>query len=142
MAKTKQFDILEHTADVGLAAYGRSLKEVFENAAVGMFSLVADLNKVGDSFSCELKVENEDREGLLVEWLNELIYVSEVQEVILKKFNITHLEEDGRFLTAKAYGEKIDLSRHQIKTQIKACTYHNLKIEKNKIWEARVIFDI
>ena len=141
MTKAKRFDILEHTADIGLIAYGKSLKEVFENAAIGMFSLVTDLDKVGDSFSCELRAENEDKEGLLAEWLNELLYISEVDEVVLKTFKITHLEKD-RFLTARAYGEKVDLDRHEIKTQIKACTYHELRVEKDKMWRAQVIFDI
>ncbi len=141
MTKAKRFDILEHTADIGLVAYGRNLEEVFENAAEGMFSLIMDIDKVGDSFSCELRVESEDKEGLLVEWLNELLYISEVNEIILKMFKITYLEKD-RFLTAKVYGEKVDLNRHQIKTEIKACTYHELKIKKDKVWRAQVIFDI
>jgi len=136
----KQFDILEHTADVGIVAYGKNLKEVFENAAFGMFSLMVDPDTVEEKISYELKVEDEDREGLLTEWLNELIYVSEVHEAVFKRFKITHLSE--RSLIAKVYGEEIDLSRHQIKTQIKACTYHELKIEKNEIWSARVILDV
>ncbi len=136
----KQFDILEHTADVGIVAYGKNLKEVFENAAFGMFSLMVDPDTVEEKISYELKVEDEDREGLLTEWLNELIYVSEVHEAVFKRFMITHLSE--RSLIAKVYGEEIDLSRHQIKTQIKACTYHELKIEKNEIWSARVILDV
>ena len=141
MTKAKRFGILEHTADIGLVAYGRNLEEVFENAAEGMFSLIMDIDKGGDSFSCELRVESEDKEGLLVEWLNELLYISEVNEIILKTFKITYLEKD-RFLTAKVYGEKVDLNRHQIKTEIKACTYHELKIKKDKVWRAQVIFDI
>lgn len=136
----KQFDILEHTADVGIVAYGKNLKEVFKNAACGMFSLIVDPDTVEEKISYELKVEDEDRESLLTEWLNELIYVSEVHEVVFKRFEITHLSE--RSLIAKVYGEEIDLSRHQIKTQIKACTYHELKIEKNEIWSARVILDV
>lgn len=135
------FEVLEHTADVGLKAYGNTLKEVFENAAVGMFSLITDLENVKPTLSENIYVEAEDRESLLVEWLNELIYRFEVKYRIYKRFEI--IEWDGEYhLHAKAYGEPLDLGRHQLMTQIKACSYHMLKIERNDLWSAQVIFDV
>ncbi len=135
------FEVLEHTADVGLKAYGNTLKEVFENAAVGMFSLITDIENVKPTLSEDIHVEAEDRESLLVEWLNELIYRFEVKYRIYKRFEI--IEWDGEYhLHAKAYGEPLDLGRHQLMTQIKACSYHMLKIERNDLWSAQVIFDI
>ncbi|MCL6472846.1 MAG: archease [Firmicutes bacterium] len=135
------FEVLEHTADVGLRSYGNTLKEVFENAAIGMFSLITDLENVKSVLSEEVYVEAEDRESLLVEWLNELLYRFEVRYRVFKRFEI--LEWDGEYhLHAVAYGEPLDLGRHQILTQIKACSYHMLKIEHNDIWSAQVIFDV
>ncbi len=134
------FEVLGHTPDVGLKAYGNTLKEVFENAAVGMFSLITDIENVKLSLSEEVYVEAEDRESLLVEWLNELIYRFEVKYRIYKRFEI--FEWDGEYhLHAVAYGEPLDLGRHQLMTQIKACSYHMLKVERNDLWLAQVIFD-
>ncbi|HEY3373967.1 MAG TPA: archease [Candidatus Aquicultor sp.] len=136
------FEILDHTADVGLRAYGHTLKEVFENIAVGMFSLITDLDNVKSSLSEEIEIEAEDREDLLVEWLNELLYQFEVRYKVFKRVNIVDWDEEHR-LRAIAYGEPLDLGRHQIKTQIKATSYHMLKVEyTDGIWSAQVIFDV
>lgn len=137
----ERFKVLNHTADIGLQAYGRTLKEAFENTALGMFSLITDLDKVAEGDCLDVKVEAEDRETLLVEWLNELIYLFEVQEVLLKKFDIVDWDEEHH-LTALVCGEKIDLERHPIKIQVKACTYHLLKVSKDDLWVAQVIFDV
>lgn len=134
------FEVLGHTPDVGLKVYGNTLKEVFENAAVGMFSLITDIENVKLSLSEEVYIEAEDRESLLVEWLNELIYRFEVKYRIYKRFEI--FEWDGEYhLHAIAYGEPLDLGRHQLMTQIKACSYHMLKVERNDLWLAQVVFD-
>lgn len=135
------FEVLDHTADVGLKSYGETLKEVFENAAIGMFSLITDLDNVKVSLSAEIEIEAEDRETLLVEWLNELLYRFEVEYLVFKRFEIVDWDEEYR-LRARAYGELLDLGRHQIKTQIKATSYHELKIEHSDGWSAQVIFDI
>lgn len=137
----QEFEILDHTADVGLKVYGTTLKEVFENAAFGMFSLITDLKDVKSVLFDEVYVEAEDRESLLVEWLNELLYRFEVEYRIYKRFEILEWDEEYR-LRARAYGEPLDLGRHEIKTQIKACSYHMLKVEHDVIWTAQVIFDI
>jgi SHS2 domain-containing protein len=135
------FEILEHTADIGLRAYGQTLKEAFENAAIGMFSIITDLENVKSTLSDEIYIEAEDRESLLVEWLNELLYRFEVEYRVYKRFDIIDWDEEHR-LRAVVHGEPLDLGRHQIKTQIKACTYHMLKIERNEYWSAQVVFDI
>lgn len=135
------FEILDHTADVGIKSYGNTLKEAFENAAAGMFSLITDLDVIKMELSDEIFVEAEDRESLLVEWLNEIIYNFEVEYKAYKRFKI--VDWDGEHhLRAIVYGEPLDLGRHQIKSQIKACSYHMLKIEHGDLWSAQVIFDV
>ena len=136
----KQFEVVNHTADIGIRAYGKTPQEVFENAAVGMFSLMADLSTVKESESFDFSVEGEDRENLLVEWLNELLYFFETENVLLKKFEIT--EWSDHHLSARTTGERIDLQRHSLETQIKAATYHTLKVSHNDLWQAQVIFDV
>lgn len=137
----KAFEILDHTADVGLRVYGRDLEELFANAALGMFSLMADLGGVEEELCFEVEAKADDREGLLVEWLNELLYLSETKKILFRRAEILKLEEE-KTLTAKAYGEPIDLKKHTLREEIKACTYHQLKIAKNDFFHAEVVLDV
>ncbi len=132
------FEVIDHTADIGLAAYGRDLREAFANMAYGMFSLIAELEEVDEKTSREVEVSADDREALLVRWLNELLYLFDVENIIFKRFDITDLEEDR--LKAMVYGEKVNPERHHLKAGIKAATYHMLKIEKG--FRVQVIFDV
>jgi SHS2 domain-containing protein len=132
--------VIDHTADVGIIAYGKDLKEAFANAAYGMFSLIADLDGVSERISREVNVESSDQEALLVDWLNELLYIFDVDRIIFKRFEITDLNRNR--LKAKVYGERIDNSRHQLRTAVKAATYHMLKIERNKGVKVQFILDI
>jgi SHS2 domain-containing protein len=135
----KRFDIIEHTADIGITAYGANLKEAFANAGYAMFSLIADLKNVRENVRRQIEVQADDREGLLVSWLNELLYIFDVESTVFKRFEVTELSETS--LKAEGYGELLDQSRHTLKTGIKAATYHMLKIEKNHRYSIRVIFD-
>lgn len=135
----KRYRLIEHTADVGLIAYGNTLAEAFGNAAYGMFSIIAQLGTVRETESHQLEVNNNDLEGLLFEWLNSLIYFFDVEMLLLKRFEISNLTENR--LKAICYGEKYDPLRHQLKTGVKSATYHMLKVDREKN-EVQVIFDI
>ena len=135
----KRFRFIEHTADVGLIAYGRSPAEAFANAAYGLFSIIAELKTVKEIESRQLELNEEDSEALLFEWLNRLIYLFDVEMLLLKRFDVTDF--DGRGLKAICYGEKYDPSRHQLKTGVKSATYHLLKVDKEKN-QVQVIFDV
>ena len=135
----KRFDIIDHTADIGIVAYGAELKETFVNAAYAMFSLIADLDEVKPSVYREIEVEAEDQEGLLVRWLNELLYLFDVERIIFSSFEVT--EFGDTHLKARGYGEPLDRSRHSLKAGVKAATYHMLRIEKDDGYKAQVIFD-
>ena len=136
----RRFEVIEHTADSGIVAYGHDKRDLFANAAYGLFSLISDLDKVGESHSREVTVTAGDDEQLLVEWLNELIFLFDVEHVLLKRFDIAEL--DGR-LRATVRGERVDESRHTIDMAPKATTYHMLRVERTPDgWRAQVIFDI
>jgi SHS2 domain-containing protein len=124
---------------MGLVAYGKSLAEAFANAAYGLFSLIVEPNKVKEKESRKVTVQAQDAEGLLFNWINELIYIFEVERLLFKSFNIT--EFTGQSLGATCWGEKYDPSRHQLKTGVKSATYHMLKVdgEENRV---QVIFDV
>jgi len=124
---------------MGLVAYGKSLAEAFANAAYGLFSLIVEPNKVKEKESRKVTVQAQDAESLLFNWINELIYIFEVERLLFKSFDIT--EFTGQSLEATCWGEKYDPCRHQLKTGVKSATYHMLKVdgEKNRV---QVIFDI
>jgi SHS2 domain-containing protein len=140
MAKKKDFEILDHTADVGIIAYGADMKQAFANAGRALFSLITELDDVEEVLHRDAELTADDEESLLVEWLNELIYQFDTEGIIFKRFDITQL--DNTRLKARGYGEKVDKSRHKLKTGVKAATYHMLKVEKNDGFRVQVLFDI
>ncbi len=135
-----KFEIIDHTADIGIMAYGKNEKEVFANSAYAMFSLIADLDGVAESIRREVEVTATDQETLLASWLNELLYLFDAEQIIFKSFEVIDLGEQR--LRAIARGERVDLSRHKLKTQVKAATYHMLKVEKEDGFKAQVILDV
>ena len=135
----KRFRLIEHTADVGLIAYGGTLAEAFANAAYGLFSIIAELKTVKETESRQLELSEEDPEALLFEWLNSLIYLFDVEMILFKRFDVRDF--DGRGLKAICYGEKCDPSRHHLKIGVKAATYHMLKVDREKN-QVQVIFDV
>ena len=135
------FEIIDHTADVAIAAYGADLKKAFTNAAFGMFSIMTDIDKVNETVMRDVEVTADEMKVLLVSWLNELLFICEVEKFLFKKFDI--LELDGTRIVAKCYGEKIDPKRHRINTEIKAATYHMTQIEEKRDGvRIQVLFDI
>ena len=135
------FEFIDHTADVGIIAYGRDYPEVFSHAASAMFSLIADLSAIRETVSREISVNAVNRAELLVAWLNELLYFCDAERLLFSRFDITRM--DDLHLEAVARGEPIDPIRHDLKTQVKAATYHLLKMEKTREgFRAQVILDI
>jgi SHS2 domain-containing protein len=140
----KEFEILEHTADIGIIAYGKTEREIFVNAAKGMFEIIAGRNKtIKENFYDKIKLEADNLEGLLFAWLNELLYIGETRLVILNKF---HIKELSNFqIKAEVEGMKINPPSTKIEKEIKAVTYHRLEIKKDGesgLWRAQIIFDI
>ena len=137
----KQFEIIDHTADIGIVAYGSDYAALFKNAAVGMLSLVTDLSKVEKKLAKEIVLQEQDSVTLLVEWLNGLLYELEAEHLIFNDFTLDL--KNGDRLTATCYGEKLDPRKHVIRREIKAATYHNLNITKeDNAYSATIIFDI
>jgi SHS2 domain-containing protein len=136
----KDFDILDHTADVGIVAYGTDISQAFVNAARALFSLITDLDDVAEILYRDIKLTASDQESLLVEWLNELIYLFDTEGIVFRRFDITQLNSTR--LKARSYGEKVDSAKHGLKTGVKAATYHMLKVDKDNGCRVRVLFDI
>ena len=135
----KRFDFIEHTADIGVRAYGQNLGEAFCNAAYGLFSIITDLRKVRKTEQRIIELQEKSPEDLLFAWLNQLVYLFDAEQMLFKQFDIQ--EFDRYKIKAVCWGEKVDLSRHRLKLGVKAATYHLLKvdIEQNQV---EVILDI
>jgi len=137
----KRYELLDHTADIGIIAFGRDLPEAFGNAAYAMFDILTDINRIRETDSFDLQVSASNIEDLLVAWLNELLYRYETERIVFSKFAIDDINDSN--LSATVSGEKIAPDRHEIKTEIKSVTYHQLKVEKmDDGWRAQVIFDV
>jgi SHS2 domain-containing protein len=134
------FEVIDHTADIGIMAKGADMKQAFANAARGLFSLITDLKSVREIKQRNIEVVAPDREALLVNWLNELIYLFETKEMLFSRFDITSLTDT--VLKATAYGEKINRKKHHLRRGVKAATYHMLKIEDSDGCKVSVLFDI
>ncbi len=135
----KRFELTEHTADIGLVAYGSNLAEAYANAAYGMFSIIADLEDVKEGVSRQVTIDADDPEMLLVDWLNELLYLFDVHKLLFRRFDIAAFT--GGNLAATCHGERYDPARHHLKLGIKAATYHMLRVDSEKNMVS-VIFDV
>jgi len=135
-----RYQPIDHTADLGLRAWGRTLAELFTNAAAGMCSLYFDPAGVRPGAERAVTAAGYDREELLVDWLRQLLYGIEVDRFLPCRFAITLLEDTR--LEAVVQGEPHDPARHRWRTGIKAVTYHDLHIEQEGgQWTVVVIFD-
>ena len=137
----KRYEQFPHTADIGIRVFGKDTKELFENAAFALFDTLADLEGLKPSIEETVKVEGDSPEGLLVAWLDELLYLFYTKEIIFSEFRIEELSDNK--LTAKAFGKSASSNRNRLKTEIKAATYSGLKIDKSDNgYKVEIILDV
>lgn len=138
----KRYEEIEHTADFGLKIYGRTRKELFVNAALGMCNIMADIKDVKPKnfFRIMIKLKAPDLEELLLSWLKEILFLYNTKYFLFSKFNIQKLTPGS--IIARCFGEPIDRKRHILKREVKAVTRYEFSIKKIKdIWTAQLIFD-
>src|SRR5436305_8240142 len=137
----KPYEVFEHTADIGLHAYGNNLPELFIHAAQGMESLMVAPEQMRALVSREIAVTGHDEVSLLIAWLNELIVLFDTEYLLLRQFEIDEVR--GTYLKGRASGEPYDAQRHDIGSAIKAVTWHEAAIElTDEGYKVRIIFDI
>ena len=134
-------EFFEHTADLGLRVRAADLDGLFAEAARALFSaVVEDLGTVATSQHLEIRISGADKEYLLFDWLKTLLYHFDAEHLLFSRFEV-RVGEGG--LEAVAWGEPMDLARHEPNHEVKAITYHGLKVEKTADgWLAEVIVDI
>ena len=132
---------LDHTADAGILVQAPDLKELFARAAWGMFSLVTDVDTVRPVERSRFRIEASDLAALMVNWLSELNYRHVTEHRLFGKFSIIEIGEE--WLLAEVAGERLDPTRHKIFTEIKAVTFHDLRVERDdRGWKTQIIFDL
>jgi SHS2 domain-containing protein len=141
VSEAQGFDYFDVAADVGVAAWGPTLEEAFRQTGIGVFALIAELNGVREQESRELLASGETREDLLVHWINECLYLHDIEGFLPNRIEFPIFGE-GRLL-CRLWGEPMNPERHKAGTLIKAATYHQLTVKETaRGWEIRVILDV
>ena len=135
------YETFEPTADLGIRVRAASLEALFADAGCGLLSvLVEDLDAVRPQREVTIRIDGCEKDYLLFDWLNELLFRFETEHVLFSDFTV-NVGDTG--LEARARGEPVDLKRHQLSHEVKAITYHHLKVEQTADgWCAEVIVDI
>lgn len=138
----KKYEQIEHTGDIGIRVFGKTRKQLFEHAAFALFDLMTTVRLVKPIVEQSIEIHAADQEELLVNWLSELNFIFQTDYQLFCKFKISDLTDT--FLRAIVSGEPVDSTRHEISNEIKAITFHKLKIDKSAegTWIAQIIFDI
>ncbi|HLD48982.1 MAG TPA: archease [archaeon] len=134
------YKFFEHKADIGIIGIGATLEEAFAEGAKAMFEVMLNIKKVKKAKKIKISCEAQNNEELFVEFLNKLLYEKDVKQMAFCDFDV---KIKGKKLTATAHGEKFDAVRHEVKVEVKAATYSQLKIEKkgNKYY-AQCVVDV
>lgn len=145
MSEEKKFEFPDiTTSDSAFTAYGKDLNDVFSNAALALFETITNTKEVEAKEKRKIEVSGYDLKSLMYSWLSELLFISSSEHFVFSKFEVDIKKEGENFLlNGECSGEKIDTKKHEIKTEVKAITYHKMEIkEEDKRWKAQVIVDI
>ncbi len=136
----KRYETFEHKADVGVKGYGSSVEEAFENGARALFSVMVDLEAIDGNEKQDIECSADDIEALFVEWLNGLLSTADAEGLVFSDFGV---EIEGNSLRGWALGERLDHEKHRPVVEVKAATYHMLKVEKvNDLYIAQCVVDV
>lgn len=142
------YRIVEHTADLGIKAWGSTPKELLEEAAQGMMNQVVDPACVEAKETREVGLEADTLDELLIQWLREILYIFEKEKLLsiqfqIEKHNFNEKNPKHFFMQASIKGDRFNSIRHDICKEIKAVTRHGLYVKRNgPWWEANILFDV
>jgi SHS2 domain-containing protein len=135
------FEILEHTADVGLRVHGATLPELYANAGLGLMTLAVESPDVCPAQQLPLSAAAENREDLLVNWLSEILYFVDAEGWVFARFSVNHCSDTA--IAGEAWGERCDPAARSRAVAVKAVTHHQVSVRQTPSgWEAVVYFDI
>jgi SHS2 domain-containing protein len=141
------FEFFDVTADVGFKAYGKTMENAFENAANAMFEVITDTSSIKHQVIKKIKLEAEDEYSILYDWLSELLFLHDAENLIFSKFvvKINRKLTKGQkryYLEALVFGEEFNQSIHEQRTEVKAVTYHMMDIKFHNSYILQVILDV
>jgi len=138
-----KFEFFEVTADVGFRAYGKTMNEAFQNAALALFEVMTNTKTIEPSIQKEIIIESEDPLALLYDWLDELIFLHDSEFLVFNTFQVAiqKINEELYRLTGTAIGEFFNREKHEIREDVKAVTYHLMNIKEENGFTVRVILD-
>ena len=136
--------IEEHTADILFLAEASTLGELFEQCGMAVEESQIELDKISQDVEKEIKGENKKLDYLLFDFLDDLLFFKDTEQLIFSKFKIKVEKVDDKFvMNCKAFGEKINPQKHEQKVDVKAITMHMFEVKKEKdLWKAKVLIDI
>jgi SHS2 domain-containing protein len=136
----QRYEFFDHTADIGIHVFGRSLPELFENAGFALFDIITDIKTIRERDKRSFALQRDTVDELLVEWLGRLLFINATELFLFRRFHVVQIDEKS--LQAEAFGEPLQDAVHTIKAEVKAVTYHNLKVyEEQGLWHATVVLD-
>lgn len=134
------WEYFEHGADIGIRGFGRTLSQAFEQCAIALTSVISSIEIINASRFLSLECDAENYEFLLVDWLNELIYLMATKNMLFKSFNV---DINNCHLSASVGGETINVASHKPAVEIKGATFTELKVEKDyNGWVAQCVVDV
>lgn len=134
----ERYILVDHTADMMVRAFGDTLEECFGNAAYALFDQTVDLSDIGTSEETEFRVTGIDDEDRLYSFLSELLFIEDCDNLILREFDVSF---DGDDVVCRARGETLDRTRHRVRSEVKAVTYHMMEIDRDTP-SVTVLFDV
>ena len=134
----ERYVLIDHTADMMVRAFGDTLEECFGNAAYALFDQTVDLSNVGTGESVDVRVTGIDDEDRLYSFLSEMLFVEDADNLVLREFDVRF---DGEDVVCTARGERLDRSKHRVKSEVKAVTYHMMEIDRETP-SVTVLFDV
>ena len=139
----KKFEYFDVTADIGFYAFGKNLKEAFENAGLAIFNIISNTDNIDNVKPIEFEISSEDKVSLLYDYLEELLFYHEVEFMLFSEFNVQIDETNGGFhLKAIIKGEDINWDKHERDCEIKAITFHQMEVNVGDGVMLRVIVDL
>jgi len=137
----KRYESFSHPSDIGISVFGETLEQLYENAAYALFDSLCNLEKVKETGKVEVSAVGDDGEGLLVNFLNELLYFQSVKGWLFRRVEVQKFDKEK--IQVLAWGERYQVGIHELFHEIKCATYHNLLIrQENGKWRVDIVFDV
>lgn len=139
----KKFEFFDVTADIGFYAYGNNLNEAFENAGLALFNIISKTEYIEPITSKSFEITSEDKVSLLYDFLEELLFLHEIEFMLFSQFKVTiNKTDDGYHLNATIEGEWINWDKHYRGDEVKAITFHKMNIIEKDIVKLSAIVDL